>query len=707
MLLVATMLGVVAGCAGPDSSLPTERRAPVAAHAVGLSTSPQTPELIGGSYVIAEVTTTHSETVASEDPVLDIRTGEPGPAVYTEFPASVQRIETGVATSGHQVYGELVVTPDPEYPDEDRDVIVVGPMVREQVPGTPGAPPPRDPCDYGLPECIRPERSTAGSDVIGAYTLDGTPDLDGLPLLMHYFHQEYGGSALTALAPGVAAARGIAVGTLPPLAAGTRVVEATSARVVLEEPQPVSVDGRGLRGTDRATWLASDDGWRLAEHRRVLFDSTSRTGVRRIEERTQVRIIAVRRNPASEAGFVTRMRQRAVTAGGMVPVPAAGRLRSGDALPTVVPTCDPNTYRVRDVMQPGGAHGVVFAHGFFSSPCAWGLAAVDLRTRLGFTAVLATQSGWRDSLQWQGAVLQHEMAGLGQQDWVMVGHSMGGLVSRVVAQRALQGATPHVRGVLTIATPHAGAPIARATEVGIVSGVVVGMTIAAATLRLIQRLRVLRGAPPNAPGPEWLVAAAIGLNAGAAAGGSLAWWFDQRTQSLRELQPGSSQLDAINGGSEAGLRRVRVVAQPKTGWLSVRTFCDLSGQDGDACARNTGRTFRRLKFHAVLNGVIGGTFMLAGQGGAGAAFVGQSLRQLGAAALMWSGDELFKIMVGGGLGRRSDGVVPVASQRAWNADQEYLLDGGWTPSHNGLLRDPVTIENTRDGLQRRLLVPPR
>lgn len=272
-----------------------------------------------------------------------------------------------------------------------------------------------------------------------------------------------------------------------------------------------------------------------------------------------------------------------------------------------------------------------------------------------------------------------------------------------MAQRSVQGAAPHVRGVLTIATPHAGAPIAEASRVSLVGGAIVGAGLYAAALRTMNLLRVRRGGDPHTVGPEWQVAVALWS---ASAVASVAWWFEARTPSLSELQPGNGFLASLATGSEAGLRRVRVVAQPKAGWLSVRTICDAAGQHGDSCARNTGRTFRRLKFHGVLNGVIAGTLSLAGYGGFSPGFVVQSVRQLGAAAFMWTGDELFKFVMGGGF-RRSDGVVPVASQRAWSADREFLLDGGWTPSHNGLLRDAVALSAVDRGLNENLQVPRR
>jgi triacylglycerol esterase/lipase EstA (alpha/beta hydrolase family) len=117
---------------------------------------------------------------------------------------------------------------------------------------------------------------------------------------------------------------------------------------------------------------------------------------------------------------------------------------------------------------------VVFAHGLFESEHAWGGVFADALAReLGWTPVaLRYNSGLHISEN--GRELDALLAAL-VGAWpvpmariALVGHSMGGLVARSAAHhgaRAESGWTPLVSDVVSLGTPHLGAPLAQAIHV--------------------------------------------------------------------------------------------------------------------------------------------------------------------------------------------------------------------------------------------------
>jgi pimeloyl-ACP methyl ester carboxylesterase len=109
---------------------------------------------------------------------------------------------------------------------------------------------------------------------------------------------------------------------------------------------------------------------------------------------------------------------------------------------------------VLSVASPAGAQDrpVVFVHGFNSSPGTWDQAAGRLRNR---AAIETHQPGvtWRESIETQANQVQNSLSGLPNSS-IIIGHSLGGIVSR-------QWTRMHgVDGVVTIGSPHRGAPLA-------------------------------------------------------------------------------------------------------------------------------------------------------------------------------------------------------------------------------------------------------
>ena len=112
---------------------------------------------------------------------------------------------------------------------------------------------------------------------------------------------------------------------------------------------------------------------------------------------------------------------------------------------------------------------VVFVHGFGSSGDTWQAAAARLQSSLAIRAETPSLSSTA-LYETQAIELQKRLVGLGA-DLVEVGHSNGGLVARQWSRQR------PVSGILTVGTPHGGAPIIRNfyTYAGLSNGLVWSM----------------------------------------------------------------------------------------------------------------------------------------------------------------------------------------------------------------------------------------
>ena len=101
------------------------------------------------------------------------------------------------------------------------------------------------------------------------------------------------------------------------------------------------------------------------------------------------------------------------------------------------------------------AQNVVFQHGIFSSAATWNRMEPWLNPLFEFGDELTPSmphSG-TDRLATQGGNLITAISNSGQNDFILIGHSQGGLIARDVAQRRPDLAL----GVITVDTPHQGA----------------------------------------------------------------------------------------------------------------------------------------------------------------------------------------------------------------------------------------------------------
>jgi hypothetical protein len=145
-----------------------------------------------------------------------------------------------------------------------------------------------------------------------------------------------------------------------------------------------------------------------------------------------------------------------------------GRAPSDPARP--LPAASPDPARPRSALAGASTHAVVFLHGLGETEHAWGAPGYGdrLADDLGVTPVLVRFNSGRHVFE-NGASLAALLDAF-VADWPvplerisLVGHSMGGLVARSAAHHG--GAwTRHLRHIVSLGTPHAGAPLEQAVH---------------------------------------------------------------------------------------------------------------------------------------------------------------------------------------------------------------------------------------------------
>jgi pimeloyl-ACP methyl ester carboxylesterase len=118
-------------------------------------------------------------------------------------------------------------------------------------------------------------------------------------------------------------------------------------------------------------------------------------------------------------------------------------------------------------LQDPGSRVVVFLHGLMETEFSWGADPYGERLRrdLGITPIQVRYNSGRH-ISDNGASLDELMDELLSvwpvQEIALVGHSMGGLVARSACHQATQrgaGWVQHVRHIVSLGTPHMGAPL--------------------------------------------------------------------------------------------------------------------------------------------------------------------------------------------------------------------------------------------------------
>jgi pimeloyl-ACP methyl ester carboxylesterase len=308
-------------------------------------------------------------------------------------------------------------------------------------------------------------------------------------------------------------------------------------------------------------------------------------------------------------------------------------------------TCNNDTYPATQAVpySPSGRH-IVFQHGFNSKPCTWAYQVpffADYATGgrvVGRTNSFATYES-------QASELRSQIPS-NTTNWVLVGHSNGGIISRYLSQT--QGAG-FARAVITVNSPHQGAPVFSG-RVGAFLSRVQFMTAAA------QTIFARRSAGATSMGI--LVSPKSFLRAVWNGDGTL----------VSQIATGSAFQANLATRPEAFFRRYAIRSQVSTDWVSMRVYCDghpatsPGVPDGRRCVEDAKRTVKR---HSVRGGIFGLLSIVASRVSYLNILSG-SLRYTAVAdaalvsvmyAIEWAYKDLFTDNL------PSDGVVPMTSQR--------------------------------------------
>lgn len=276
--------------------------------------------------------------------------------------------------------------------------------------------------------------------------------------------------------------------------------------------------------------------------------------------------------------------------------------------------------------------------------------------------------------------------------YVFVGHSQGGLISRFVYQYAA-GYTPGgmlglpLAGVVTIGTPHEGAPIATLAPI-----------LQRALLASLndERARDCTGAL-NMAGECYVVD-----RLGAYVEGDLQAMA--QAPALSELQPGSGFLSALSRGSEV-FHRANISSYADPRWVMFRLAGDSPlvcapldpSCNGGGFAAAVEQTYNALRQCSVVAPWMRLLPLLVG-----------AARQCGAAYAALDRLDLAWRQATQGSDATTDGIVPGASQHSngrrgcvlgsCQPPSQYVMPHG--PSHNAEPYDPIVYQTLQGILDR-------
>jgi pimeloyl-ACP methyl ester carboxylesterase len=215
---------------------------------------------------------------------------------------------------------------------------------------------------------------------------------------------------------------------------------------------------------------------------------------------------------------------------------------------TIIPSnCNTNAYSM------GGSQNIVFQHGLNSSSCAWAQMQSWLSSDYLFGTELVPSLEATQGIATQGQELISDIQSEGGGKYILMGHSMGGVVSRYAAQYFQSSNPSLVFGVATVDTPHQGANVAWDMPL-------IGSALLEA--KAIQ-LWFDDGCGTQWDNPGCFFAYAL------AGGGGWAASYYANTPALQDLTPGSAALNSLNANPES-FTRAAVIGYTPQRWLFSR-----------------------------------------------------------------------------------------------------------------------------------------
>jgi len=258
----------------------------------------------------------------------------------------------------------------------------------------------------------------------------------------------------------------------------------------------------------------------------------------------------------------------------------------------------------------------------------------------------------------------HGQIPAGSSDWIFVGHSNGGIVSRYLAQTRSPG---FAKSVITINSPHSGAA-------GF--GNLAGLSNRLAPLMLAYQTIYNRRSLGFVQAAVILSDRGLFRSIMNQAGASV----------IGQMVPNSPFLSGLASRPEGHVRRYAIRSEVPRTWQSVRVICDIRAPEregvpaGQRCVRDTYRTVKRVGIQSAVVGLvaIASAFvpyvnLLSPQLAYAAISSATALALMFAVDVAWQGTMTSFAA--------SDGVVTMASQRWPGANAERVIPTA--DSHTG------------------------
>ncbi len=226
-------------------------------------------------------------------------------------------------------------------------------------------------------------------------------------------------------------------------------------------------------------------------------------------------------------------------------------------------------------LVPG--QNTIFQHGIFSDAGTWRKMDPWLASEFQFGTKLLPSLPSLERLEDQTTRLIDHARATQQNDFMMIGHSQGGLISRRFAQRAPE----LTRGVVTIGTPHAGALILKNSYAEI--------------NKQLKKLgdKISAGCRTPFDDPGCFIGALL-----KAGGGELLarWGFNAAIPVTADLEPGSNFLRDLNGTGE-NFTRVGIENRANKRWVFMRLIGDSICEPQATCG---GRNWARFTNYSYI-----------------------------------------------------------------------------------------------------------
>ena len=335
-----------------------------------------------------------------------------------------------------------------------------------------------------------------------------------------------------------------------------------------------------------------------------------------------------------------------------------------------------------DVLSSGMT--VVLQHGFFSDARTWTRMRPWLKTDMVLANIEAMTTYWPNLYEDQAAELHRDIASrISPQGAILIGHSNGGMISRSLARNPNIGnerqptgyvAPANIKGVITIGTPHWGAPAAK-------------------HLRSINRLfrwgndaAILLCGWTSTYGCQnfTYIANSTMRNAFIALAGNV--------PVMSQMQPNSAYHAQVNSLQESSFEKYGIESYLWKKWLPWRLYGDEYCYEDSSCGGSAQvKKIDKIYHHDISCSVTSGLLLnwkTAAKCAADAVF-------------LRAADNLY----GGWVEWAGDGIVPGWSQRYPNIPTTniYVVDDG--PAHWGETSDKRVGQRVETVLRARMKVP--